>query len=49
MTNLNECDFKDLGPINPKNPHIHAFVYKPENYPGPIALNATIRKEKDDL
>lgn len=36
--------FKDLGPFDPKNPNIHALVYKPENYPGPIAQNATVRK-----
>lgn len=22
------------------------FVYKPENYPGPIAINATVKNEK---
>ena len=39
--NFNEADIKL---INQKG-NIGEFVYKPENYLGPIAMNATIRKE----
>jgi hypothetical protein len=39
--NLNEADFKLIN----KKGNIGEFVYKSENYPGPIAINATIRKE----
>jgi hypothetical protein len=39
----NEAKFEDLGPVDDKNPNAHAFVYRPDNYPGPIALDATIK------
>jgi hypothetical protein len=30
-----------------KKGNVVEFVYKPSKYPGPIALNATIKQEKD--
>ncbi len=44
--NLQESTFKDLGPIDPNRPHIHDFVYIPNNYPGAIAINATIKNDE---
>jgi hypothetical protein len=43
----NEADFKDLGPVDEKNPNIHSFIYKPENYPWPIAMDATLKTSED--
>jgi hypothetical protein len=40
---LNEADFKL---VNQKG-NIGEFVYRPENYPGPIAINATVKKEDE--
>ncbi len=41
--NLREADFKDLGPIDSKNPNIHIMVYRPDNYLGPIAIDAKLK------
>jgi len=46
---LQKADFKDLGPVDPKRPNIHSFVYVNENYSGPIAMDAKVSKSMDDI
>ena len=47
VSNFNEAVWEDLGPINPNRPDgAHSFVWRPPNYPGPIAIDCTIRKDK---
>lgn len=38
--------FVNLGPIDPKKPNSCAYVYKPENYEGPTAIDAKIEEDR---
>lgn len=43
---FNQIKLEDCKIISQKE-NIVEFVYRPENYPGPIAMNATVKNEKN--
>lgn len=44
---LEQSDYEYLGPV-PGLPGFGQFIYRPPNYPGPIAIDWKTTKESDD-
>ena len=46
--NINIEDYAIRFVLDEKKRYSANFIYRPPNYPGPIAIDATIKKEKDE-